>query len=182
MRNLTAGVYVAAVVFFILLFAYVKNYGFLEPLLPRNLLPEILIPQVQVIGLSYMLFKFIHMAVDQNQGQLEPVNFFSYANYQLSFFTLAAGPIQRFNDFRQTWARMDLGPSDVRGDLTNWARILLGMIKMGAIAPILLQWFEDAKNHCSSPATFIFTVISRSFSTHTTSTSILTSPATRTSW
>jgi thiol-disulfide isomerase/thioredoxin len=38
------------------------------------------------VGLSYMLFKFIHMLVDKWQGQLAPFTFFSYLNYQLAFF------------------------------------------------------------------------------------------------
>ena len=57
----------------------------------------------EVIGISYMLFKFIHMVVDQSQGQLAPFTFASYANYQLLFFTITAGPIQRYNDFHEYW-------------------------------------------------------------------------------
>ena len=47
----------------------------------------------EIVGLSYMLFKFIDVLVNQWQGDLEPCDIGSYVNYQLAFFTLLAGPI-----------------------------------------------------------------------------------------
>jgi D-alanyl-lipoteichoic acid acyltransferase DltB (MBOAT superfamily) len=98
-----------------------------------------------LVGLSYMLFKFIHVAVDRWQNQSAPCNFITYANYQLSFFTLVAGPIQRYNDFHQYWEAIDRPVAGTRQTLLAWSRILTGMIKMGAIAPIFYAMFEQAK-------------------------------------
>jgi D-alanyl-lipoteichoic acid acyltransferase DltB (MBOAT superfamily) len=54
-------------------------------------------------------------------------------NYQLSFFTVTAGPIQRYNDFIRYWDEMDLQPSETRESLLYWIRILTGMIKVGLL-------------------------------------------------
>jgi D-alanyl-lipoteichoic acid acyltransferase DltB (MBOAT superfamily) len=75
---------------------------------------------------------------------LAPISFFSYANYQLAFFTLLAGPIQRYNDFQRSWADMGLtSPDRERETLAAWQRILMGMIKMVGIAPLFWRVFEE---------------------------------------
>ncbi len=124
-----AGIAVVAAAFLV-----VKKYSFLEGILPAAIWGH----AIGIIGISYMLFKFIHMVVDAWQGQLERYAFCSYANYQLSFFTLVAGPIQRYNDFHQYWELMDRKPDDKLAILLAWNRLLTGMIKMGALAAIAL--------------------------------------------
>lgn len=98
----------------------------------------------QFIGVSYMLFKCIHALVDVSQRQVSPGGFLCYANYQLSFFTLVAGPIQRYGDFQSFWTSMDGGPPSPRNALNAWSRILTGMLKNGAIGPLLWQACQDA--------------------------------------
>ena len=59
----------ATVCIMIVAFLFLRRYTFVEWMLPERawrMIPE-------VIGISYMLFKFIHMVVDQSQGQLAPV-------------------------------------------------------------------------------------------------------------
>ena len=84
-------------------FAVLKKYTFLEPVLPEPIWQH----SLELVGISYMLFKFIHVFVDQAQGQLDEFDFATYVNYQLAFFTLIAGPIQRFNDFRRFWRKWE---------------------------------------------------------------------------
>jgi D-alanyl-lipoteichoic acid acyltransferase DltB (MBOAT superfamily) len=81
-----------------------------------------------------MLFKFLHMVVDIRQGQLLAFTLFGYLNYQLAFFTLIAGPIQRFNDFQKFWESMSPATADAREALIAWNRLLNGMLKMGLLA------------------------------------------------
>jgi D-alanyl-lipoteichoic acid acyltransferase DltB (MBOAT superfamily) len=116
-------------------FAILKHYSFLEWILPENLWKH----PIELVGISYMLFKFIHAFVDQWQGQLSPLNFITYANYQLAFFTLVAGPIQRYNDFQRFWSEMGMAPEDSCTTLLCWNRILTGLIKIGPIATI--AWY-----------------------------------------
>jgi len=121
-------------------FVVVKRYTFLQWVLPEALLDH----AVVVVGLSYMLFKFIHVFVDMQQGQIESFSFPSYANYQLAFFTLLAGPIQRYNDFHRAWTQLDPGQEDQRETWLCWNRLLVGLIKMGALAPLAWEVFDRA--------------------------------------
>jgi alginate O-acetyltransferase complex protein AlgI len=137
-----------AIIVIVALFLYVKQYSFL-PYVSVELWwiawQEHL--AVNVIGLSYMLFKFIHMLVDESQGQLAPFTLWSYLNYQLAFFTLFAGPIQRYNDFRQGWQEMDLRWSDAGENWDAWRRILFGVIKMRVLGSLAQSAFDDAYGH-----------------------------------
>ena len=119
-------------------FAVLKHYSFLEGILPTNLWNH----SLELIGISYMLFKFIHVLVDAWQGQLKPLNFITYANYQLAFFTLVAGPIQRYNDFQRFWSEMGMSPGDSREAISSWNRILTGLIKFGPLAAIAWHVFK----------------------------------------
>ena len=121
-------------------FLVAKKYTFLHGILPTSIWER----SIELVGLSYMLFKFIHVLVDEWQGLLDECTFFRYANYQLAFFTLLAGPIQRYNDFNAFWTSMDNEPGDEKQNLLAWDRILNGMIKMGAIAPLAWYVFENA--------------------------------------
>ena len=122
-------------------FLYVKSYAFLAILLPEQLLNHPLV----LIGVSYMLFKLIHTLVDGWQGELVQVNPLTYANYQLGFFTLVAGPIQRYNDFAQFWDNMDSPQPDKREVMLAWSRILSGMVKMALIGGLTLSIYERAE-------------------------------------
>jgi len=128
----------SAIMTFVVLFVYLKRYSFLTWILPSNLLQE----PLQLVGLSYILFKAIHAMVDRWQEMLKPCSFWSYFNYQLSFFTLIAGPIQRYNYFRLFWEEMDLAPRDRQLLIASWIRILSGMFKIGAISSIAWSYFD----------------------------------------
>lgn len=108
---------------------YLKRYAFLDAILPARFLEH----PLELVGLSYMTFKLIHMMVDLHQGQLPPFSLASYVNYQIGFFSLIAGPIQRYRDFNAFWHRMDAG-SDSHQGIEQWNRILSGMIKLGILA------------------------------------------------
>src|SRR5271170_6665670 len=102
------------------LYLYLKQYKLVAEFIPFPNEWDIRLHTVEVVGLSYMIFKFIHVLVDQWQGQLAPINLWRYLNYQLSFFTITAGPIQRYNDFERYWEEMDLRPSETRESLLLW--------------------------------------------------------------
>ncbi len=126
----------------IVAFVFLKRYTFVEWMLPERAWQKV----PEVLGLSYMLFKFIHMAVDQSEGQLAPFTFATYASYQLLFFTLTAGPIQRYNDFHAYWTAGSLPAWDRRDVLLSWNRLLTGMIKVGLLAPITWDVFERSRS------------------------------------
>src|SRR6218665_3443483 len=53
-----------------------------------------------LVGLSYILFRVLHLLVDAKQGELPqavpPLHFF---NYTCNFLAFTAGPIQRYPDY-----------------------------------------------------------------------------------
>ena len=142
--------------FTVYVFIYLKRYEILGWVMPWEFSPDVVLSGVELVGLSYMLFKMIHMAVDQLDGQLAPYGLFSYLNYQLAFFTLLAGPIQRYNDFQESWEHMDGGASDARDTLRFWNRILTGMLQMGLVAALLWEVFEGASKTMLSPNSMDF--------------------------
>ncbi len=123
-------------------FAILKRYAFLEWVLPADLWNH----PIELVGISYMLFKFIHVFVDQWQGQLASFDLITYANYQLAFFTLVAGPIQRYNDFQRFWSEMGVKPASTSETLHSWNRILTGLVKIGPVAAGAWYVFEEAGN------------------------------------
>ena len=134
---------VASIVLVVSVFLFLKRYTFLELMLPERAWYSVPV----VIGISYMLFRFIHMVIDQWQGQLAPFDFASYASYQLLFFTLVAGPIQRYNDFDHYWRSGDPPNGDEAQTLACWNRLLTGMIKVGLLAPIAWALFEESRTY-----------------------------------
>ena len=134
---------VASIVLVVSVFLFLKRYTFLELMLPERAWYSVPV----VIGISYMLFRFIHMVIDQWQGQLAPFDFASYASYQLLFFTLVAGPIRRYNDFDHYWRSGDPPNGDEAQTLACWNRLLTGMIKVGLLAPIAWALFEESRTY-----------------------------------
>jgi alginate O-acetyltransferase complex protein AlgI len=132
------------IVIVLAVFLYLKRYQVLAGIIPFPLEWELRLHPVELVGLSYMIFKFIHMLVDEWQGQLAPFNLWRYLNYQLSFFTITAGPIQRYNAFLTNWEEMDLSPSLARDNMLSWCRILTGMIKISVLGAFAYSAFFQA--------------------------------------
>jgi alginate O-acetyltransferase complex protein AlgI len=147
------------IVLSVLIYLYLKRYSVLASIVPFPLEWDIRLHPVELVGLSYMIFKFIHMLVDEWQGQLAPYNLWQYLSYQLSFFTITAGPIQRYNDFRQYWEEVDLKPSQTRDSLLLWIRILLGMIKIGVLGALAHSAFAGAQGSREYGLTSFFTCL-----------------------
>src|SRR5580704_7731597 len=137
----------AAIVLIVLVFLYFKRFKFFASFVPVPFEWDLVQNPVELVGLSYMLFKLVHMLVDEWQGQLAPFNLWSYLNYQLAFFTLTAGPIQRYNDFQRSWQAMDTVSTEPRDVLLFWCRILLGLLKIR----VLGEWADSAFKYAATP-------------------------------
>lgn len=116
-------------------FAWLKQYDFLKWGLPPNALHH----SVAIVGLSYMLFRQIHFLVDAMQGQIPNPSLWTYLNYQLSFFTLLSGPIQRYQSFSECWENLHPVLADRHDILKAHLRILIGLIKLCLISALLLD-------------------------------------------
>ena len=125
--TLVFGLMIGAVV---LVFVWLKHYSIVAfvPSLPVAYL---------TLGLSYVLFRIIHLMVDVRDEVIPPPSAWDYFNYVLFFLNFVSGPIQRYQDFSsQLGARdADIADKDVHHAIR---RVLLGLLIMLVIAPKLL--------------------------------------------
>lgn len=111
-------------------FVVLKRYSFLAPSL------QLPFPYL-IAGLSYVLFRLIHLMVDAQQGELAGrIPLLQFFNYCLGFLTFTAGPIQLYPDFaqQQLLARPSLDRSEVAKALS---RVVLGFVKVGVVSAVL---------------------------------------------
>lgn len=110
------------------LFIVLKQYSFL----PLALRPESL---PVAIGLSYVLFRLLHLIIDRGQGSGPLPGLIPHLHYALQCQSLASGPFQRYEDHEQALiaARQ---PEPLR-DLTRMAN---GFIKAAVIAPLVKEF------------------------------------------
>src|SRR5690606_4583012 len=126
MRYPKYGLPVAASLY-VALFVWMRNYDFLGWLLPDTVRTTVF----ATLGLSFLLFKILHMAIEARSGTLGPVTFPQYLNYCLNFTTFAMGPIQRFQDFRDQWEGKKAAlPGTMEGHLDALNRILFGFVRV----------------------------------------------------
>jgi alginate O-acetyltransferase complex protein AlgI len=129
---------------YVLLFIYMRNYAFLHWVVPEFLLTDLL----ATIGLSFLLFKILHMVIEAQGGTLGRVEFMNYLNYCFNFTTFMMGPIQRFQDYREQWTgERDAIPRTLESHLDAVIRILFGLFRvyvLGAwLQPYMMVWGTD---------------------------------------
>lgn len=90
-----------------------------------------------VVGLSYVLFRVLHLMIDAKQGELRdriaPLAFF---NYTASFLTLTAGPIQRYKDFERETASATQVELSEPGVYAAFARIIKGFLRIAVVSAV----------------------------------------------
>jgi D-alanyl-lipoteichoic acid acyltransferase DltB (MBOAT superfamily) len=120
-------------------FLVLKRYEFLKAILPAPVFAN----HVTIVGLSYMLFRQIHVAIDASQGQIERLTIGTYVNYQINLFGLLAGPIQRYQEFQESWDKLETNLPDLYAVLRAYRRIFLGIIKIVLLAAPCLAYYES---------------------------------------
>jgi len=122
-----------AVVLVVGTFIYLKQYSI------AGIFPDI--PFVYVlIGVSYILFRIVHLLVDRYQGAIEgPISLVNYLNYILFFPSFISGPIQRYQDFSSSFLTKNLDQKTV---YEAFSRILSGYLKTVLLSSVLLQMFS----------------------------------------
>jgi D-alanyl-lipoteichoic acid acyltransferase DltB (MBOAT superfamily) len=152
-RRPSRALFTAYLVVLITAFAFLKKYDFLSLVLPQHIFAH----PVGIVGLSYMLFRQIHFIIDAMQEQIEHFSLWTYLNYQLNPFTLLAGPIQRYQPFRESWAGLTPVLGDRHEILSAYLRVLIGMIKVAGVSFVfqtvhgsLVAQFEGAGSAAGS--------------------------------
>jgi len=118
----------------------------------------------KILGLSYLLFREIDFIMQYEYLREEGVrlSLVDYLNYLLSFYTLLAGPILRYEEFVTDFheEKQPLCKDEIISGLN---RIATGYIKVYVISGILsyyaTMWFDGLGNHGSVLTTALAFVI-----------------------
>jgi len=116
-------------------FVVLKKFSFLGPSLT---LP---FPYL-IIGLSYVLFRVLHLMIDARQGELaQPVSPLHFFNYTCNFLSFIAGPIQRYQDYAAHASQ----PLALNEDKVfhAFARVIAGFLKVGVASAIFKYLFDN---------------------------------------
>lgn len=116
-------------------FVYMRDYGFVHWILPESILTDVL----ATVGLSFLFFKVLHVAIESESGTLGDVDFVTYLNYCLNFTTFMMGPIQRYQDHREQWLDASKAiPLTLEAHLGAVLRVLFGLFR----AFVLGAWLD----------------------------------------
>lgn len=135
-RGVSLPLFVGILTLTLLVFVSLKRYAFV----PTSL--ELAFPYI-TIGLSYILFRVVHILVDMRAGDIAgPVRPIAFFNYTCNFLTLISGPIQRFQDFQ---AQTSAAPKPLTDDVVRSAlsRFIKGFVNVAAISAIANYLFTN---------------------------------------
>jgi D-alanyl-lipoteichoic acid acyltransferase DltB (MBOAT superfamily) len=127
-------------------FIWLKKYAFLPSALFLRA------PYV-TLGLSYILFRVLHLIIDAcSRPTILPrnVSLVSYLNYTLNFTTLVSGPIQRYNQFASMQLASAPPPLNISIAGEALERIIVGIFKVNVLSVLLLMIHASALNSLAS--------------------------------
>jgi D-alanyl-lipoteichoic acid acyltransferase DltB (MBOAT superfamily) len=118
-------------------FVYLRGYDVVVAFLPERFWSAAL----SIAGLSYLLFKVVHVVVDAAGGRLPRLGLLTYLAYCLNFTTFLLGPIQRYQSFIEQWdGRQEPLEPDVTSHFDAVNRVLRGFLKKWVVAAVLANW------------------------------------------
>jgi alginate O-acetyltransferase complex protein AlgI len=108
-------------------YVFLKRFSFFEPL-GRLPFPYLL------IGLSYVLFRILHVMIDARSGDLAArIGPFAFFRYTCNFLCFVSGPIQRYQEFSEMDGK-EAHPLDSTRVFEAFSRIVTGYGKFVVIA------------------------------------------------
>jgi alginate O-acetyltransferase complex protein AlgI len=127
----------ASVVAVLALFVWLKHYAFV----PRALwLPGV----YTTVGLSYILFRLLHLILEARQEEAPEIGFTDYVAYLIGFNTLIAGPIQYYAEYREELERSTRTRVTIFDVGEAAERIIVGLFKTNVLAALLSAQRADA--------------------------------------
>jgi alginate O-acetyltransferase complex protein AlgI len=125
----------AAMAVILAAYVYLKQFFFLQ----AHSLPF----AYTVVGLSYILFRVIHLMVDLTSGEIDSrPGPFAFFRYTCNFLCFVSGPIQTWQQFKSddevVSASLDSGVT-----LKAFARIATGLLKVAVVAASADYLFEN---------------------------------------
>ncbi len=120
------------------IFVWLKKYTFL----PES---SFLHFAYVTIGLSYIFFRVLHLQIDVNSAEItEPIGPISYFNYTCSFATLVTGPIQLYQDFKDSPGLNGNSGLNFTVIAASSERILRGIVKTNVLALVASRMRDNA--------------------------------------
>jgi len=128
----------------ILVYIWLKKY---------TLLPDGMLLQFPyfLLGLSYILFRVLHLLIEARDGDSERIGFGAYLLYMLNFTTFISGPIQPYHEFaRDQFAEKPI-ELDAQCIGLQAERLVRGFFKINVLATLLDVLRADAFIELSQP-------------------------------
>jgi D-alanyl-lipoteichoic acid acyltransferase DltB (MBOAT superfamily) len=120
-----------AVAVLVAVFAYLRGYVLVLAALPSGSWT----PLLGTAGLSFLLFKIIHVVVYSAGGRLAEMNLAAVLGYCFNFTTFLLGPIERYQGFVEQWeGRAEPLEPDLASHFDAVNRVLRGFIKKWVVA------------------------------------------------
>jgi len=122
----------------------IRNYPFIQEAVSQTFLSIINEPilSVQKLGLSYILFRFVHWLVESYHKKIYKADLLSFLNYIFFFPTILAGPIDTYNNFRY-WIANHRPAYKRTIFFAGISRIAMGAFKTLGIVPLVHLWAVD---------------------------------------
>jgi len=122
----------------------IRNYPFVQDLLTKSYLSFINEPilSVQKIGLSYILFRYVHWLIESYKKKIHRSNFFTFLNYIFFFPSILAGPIDQYNNF-QYWVGKKHTKYHRSLFFAGVTRIFIGAFKTIGLVPLVIEYATD---------------------------------------
>jgi alginate O-acetyltransferase complex protein AlgI len=111
-----------------------------------------------VLGLSYVLFRVLHLMVDAQQGELaQPIAPLHFFNYSCNFLSFIAGPIQRYPEHAQQ--REQPLVLDETKVYRAFARVIEGFVKVSVMSAIFSYLFDNLSGRLLDPSLALATPV-----------------------
>jgi len=105
--------------------------------------PAIALHGAFTLGLSYVLFRVLHLIIEARTGELdEALRPTRYLAYLLSPFGFISGPIERYPDFARALADARNATIDDRQALAGLGRIAFGTFKVALLSLPMRNYFD----------------------------------------
>jgi alginate O-acetyltransferase complex protein AlgI len=142
----------------------VRNYPQVQEILSHSFLSFINAPilSVQKIGLSYILFRYIHWLVESYRKTIYQSDFATFLNYIFFFPSFLCGPIDQYTNFHY-WLGSERVKYKTALLFAGISRIFIGALKTIGIVPLIIKYATNYKElvpyFSPLPALFISLII-----------------------
>ena len=139
-----SGILLAGILVFIIGLFCIRNYPFVQDIFYESIFSLINEPilSVQKVGISYILFRYVHWLIESYKGTIHKSDFFTFLNYIFFFPNFLAGPIDTYNNFHY-W----IGNTHFKYlrslFFAGISRIFIGGVKTLLIVPMVIDYALD---------------------------------------